>query len=394
MKHATLDADLPAAGQRAMKRPVRVLQITRAAIDGGFDFYREISQAFAGDGFEVTTVFVRGSLSPGEIARYAGKVVLFDAKHRRRFRQRWFVALKLWLMSRRAPFDLAICHHHKPAVAVNTLSRLVPLQRMYFVVHDFNYFDRNTTHGPRRRRFVLNALDPRCKFVAVSEAMRNNILQCLPQLDPERCTVIPNAIDDVRLAADRLERDSAREALGIDPDAFVFGTIGRLVPYKAQDELIAAFSLVHEQLPDARLVIIGRGKARDRLAAQIRELGLGHKIDLTGFLPKAASYMAAFDVFVFPSHDEPFGLVLLEAMVHRLPILAADSGAAPEIVPRPEALFATGDVPGLAQRLLEVHRLSPTARKALGELGYHHLQRHFSLAHYRDSYRRLWDTAD
>ena len=374
-----------------MKRPIRVLQITRGAIDGGFDFYREISQAFAGDDFQVTTVFVRGSLSQEEIERYAGDVVLLDAKHRRRFRQRWFVALKLWLMSRRAPFDLAICHHHKPTVAVNTLNKLRAIGRMYFVVHDYDYFSPTRTHGPRRRSFVSNELDPRFRFVAVSQAMRRNILQSLPQLDPERCIVIPNAIDDVQLAADGLDRHAARRALGIDPDAFVLGTIGRLVAYKAHSELIEAFAQVHERMPDSRLLIIGRGKRRDSIATQIRKLGLEHKIKLIGFLPKAARYMTAFDVFVFPSHNEPFGLVLLEAMVNRLPILAADSGAVPEIVPNPDVLFETGNAQVLASRLLDIYRMPDAARQALGEQGYQHLQRNFSLEHYRDCYRRLWD---
>jgi glycosyltransferase involved in cell wall biosynthesis len=223
--------------------------------------------------------------------------------------------------------------------------------------------------------------------------MRRNILQCLPELDPQRCIVIPNAIDDVQLEADRLDRETARKALGADRNTFVFGTVGRLVPYKAHDELIQAYAQIHDRLPDSRLVIIGRGKSRDRLTAQIREAGLEHKIALIGFLPKAARYMAAFDVFVFPSHDEPFGLVLLEAMVNRLPILAADSGAVPEIVPNADALFQTGDINALATRLLEIYRMPAAARQALGELGYQHLQRHFSLQHYRDCYRALWDDA-
>jgi glycosyltransferase involved in cell wall biosynthesis len=359
-----------------MTRPVRVLQITRAAIDGGFDYHREISQAFAGDAFQVTTVFIRGSLSQEEIQRYAGNVVFLDAKHRRRFRQRWLVALKLWLLNHREPFDLAICHHHKPTVAVNTLHKLRPIGRMYYVVHDYNYFSVNDIHGCRRRQFVLNKLDPQCKFVAVSNALRNNIQHGLPELSTERCLVIPNAIDHVQLATHSLERQAACQALGIDPGTFVFGATGRLVD---------------ESMPNSCLIIIGRGKLRDKLTAQIRELGLEQKIKLIGFLPKAARYMAAFDVFVFPSHNEPFGLVLLEAMVNRLPILAADSGAVPEIIPHSDQLFNTGDTAGLAAKLLEFYGMPAPARQALGELGYRHLQRNFSLEHYRECYRRLWD---
>ncbi|MEE4378142.1 MAG: glycosyltransferase [Candidatus Competibacteraceae bacterium] len=374
-----------------MTRPIKVLQITRAAIDGGFDYHREISQAFAGNAFQVTTVFIRGSLPQDEIQRYQGEVVFLDARHRRQFKQRWIVALKLWLMSRREPFDLAICHHHKPAVAVNTLQKLWPIRRMYYVVHDYNYFSVDDIHGRRRRQFVLNRLDPQCKFIAVSNALRSNIQHWLPEFSAERCLVIPNAIDHVQLAAQSLERQAACQALGIDPTSFVFGTTGRLVSYKAHHELIDAYARVHESMPTSCLIIIGRGKQREKLTTQIKALGLEHKVKLIGFLPKAARYMAAFDVFVFPSHNEPFGLVLLEAMVNRLPILAADSGAVPEIIPHPDELFTTGDIAGLATKLVDFYRLPESARQALGQTGYQHLQRNFSLEHYRDCYRQLWE---
>ncbi|MEZ5582610.1 MAG: glycosyltransferase [Candidatus Competibacteraceae bacterium] len=374
-----------------MSRPVKVLQITRAAIDGGFDYHREISRAFAGDAFHVTTVFIRGALPQAEIDRYQGDVVFLDARHRRRYRQRWIVALKLWLLSRHEPFDLAICHHHKPAVAVNTFQKFCNIRRMYYVVHDYNYFSVDDIHGRRRRQFVLNNLNPQCRFIAVSNALRSNIQHWLPELSEERCLVIPNAIDHVQLAAHTLERQAACQALEIDPTAFVFGTTGRLISYKAHGELIDAYARVHASMPNSCLVIIGRGKLREKLTAQIKRLGLEHKIKLIGFLPKAARYMAAFDVFVFPSHNEPFGLVLLEAMVNRLPILAADSGAVPEIVPHPDGLFATGDITGLAAKLVDYYRMPAIERQTLGEMGYRHLQQNFSLEHYRDCYRQLWE---
>ncbi|NJN45937.1 MAG: glycosyltransferase family 4 protein [Candidatus Competibacteraceae bacterium] len=170
----------------------------------------------------------------------------------------------------------------------------------------------------------------------------------------------------------------------------MFGATGRLVRYKAHNELIDAYARVHESMPNSCLIIVGRGKLREKLTAQIKGLGLEQKIKLIGFLPKAARYMAAFDVFVFPSHNEPFGLVLLEAMVNRLPILAADSGAVPEIIPHPDELFSTGDIAGLAAKLVAFYRMPEFARQALGEMGYQHLRQHFSLEHYRKCYRQLW----
>jgi glycosyltransferase involved in cell wall biosynthesis len=372
-----------------MPHCLRVLQISRAIIRGGFDYHREISRAFADQPFQFTTVFIRGRLPDNETRGYWGDVIFLEAKRRKYFKLPWVVALKLLLLSRGKPFDLAICHHYAAAVAVNLLVKLGRVGKMYFVVHDYDYFSPADRPGQKRQQFVTRLLDRRCKLIAVSKALRSNILNCLPGLEPERCVVIPNTIDDHQLTTLGLERQEARRALGIDPNCFVFGAIGRLVPCKAHSELIEAFAQVQTLMPDSRLVIIGGGKLHDVLAAQIERLNLAAEMKLLGFVPKAARYMSAFDVFVFPSHNEGFGLVLLEAMVNCLPIIARDSGPVPEIIPYHDGFFRSGDTGSLASKLLHFYRLPPEQRRHLGETGYRYVQQNFSLEHYRECYRRL-----
>jgi len=369
----------------------RVLQLSRSMIDGGFDYHREISLAFSHGGFDVTTVFQRGMPSDARAHDYSGRIICLDANRRRYYKTASVAALRLLALSRGRGFDLAICHHHTPALIVSHLRRLSGPFRMVYVVPDYDYFDPQDRHGRRRNRFVMRHLDSRSTLVAVSHAIRRNILEAIPGLDPERCRVIHNAIDMEDLERRLAGREEARRELNLDADAFVFGTVGRLVPFKAHGELIDAFAQVHAQMPGSHLVIIGRGPLKEDLSARIARHGLQEAVKLAGFVPHAARLMPAFDCFVLPSHNEPFGLVLLEAMTSRLPIIASTKGAAPEILPYTDGLAHIDDVRHLAKKMLEFYHLPAARRHRLGDMGYTHAAQFFSLDHYRACYRALWE---
>ena len=368
---------------------LRVLQLSRSMIDGGFDYQREITRAFDGKGVDVTTVFQRGVLTAERQREYNGRVVCLDARRRRVYKNPWVAALRLLALGRRAAFDVAICHHYTPALIVNRLQRLWNIPRMFFIVHDFDYFDAKDEQGARRNRFVTRSLDPRCRLVAVSHAIRRNVLNSMPGLDPDRCIVIHNAIDMARLERERLGRAEARRQLGLDPDAFIFGTVGRLVSFKAHGELIDTFAKAQAEMPAAQLVIVGRGPLKQELAARISGYGLQDRVRLTDFVPDASRLMSAFDCFVLPSHNVPFGLVLLEAMACRLPVIANNTGAVPEVLPYREGIVDVTDTGGFAAKLLEFYRCPEARRRQLGDLGYDHAEREFSLDQYRARYRAL-----
>ena len=211
---------------------VRVLQISRSVIDGGFDYHREISQAFNDAEFEVTTVFLRGRLSQQRADSYYGSVHCLDARSHRIFKNITAVVIWLMMLARGKAFDLVIAHHQTPAIIVNRLRRFLDFRRMYCLVHDFDYFNAAEIHGRRRNAYVERRLDGRCRFIAVSHAIRDNVLETMPFLDPDRCLVIHNAIDAGVLDNARLDRQDARRQLDIETGNFVFGTVGRLVAFK------------------------------------------------------------------------------------------------------------------------------------------------------------------
>lgn len=369
---------------------VRVLQISRSVIDGGFDYHREISRAFDDPEFEVTTVFLRGELSQQRADSYNGRVHCLDARNHRIFKNITAVVLWLVMLARGQAFDLIIAHHQTPAVIVNRLRRFLDFRRMYCLVHDFDYFDTADTHGRRRNAYVERRLDGRCRFIAVSHAIRDNVLETMPFLSQDRCLVIHNAIDTGALDSTQLDRQDARQQLDIEADTFIFGTVGRLVAFKAHRELIEAFALAAPRINNSRLVIIGRGPLQSELEALVGDLGLEDKVQIMGFVPDASRLMRAFDVFVLPSHNEPFGLVLLEAMASRLPVIANNTGAVPEILPYREGLADVSDSGRFSDTLMTFYEMTEQRRRDLGDQGCDHMEKAFSIAHYREKFRDLW----
>ncbi|HEX8969443.1 MAG TPA: glycosyltransferase family 4 protein, partial [Chloroflexota bacterium] len=165
---------------------------------------------------------------------------------------------------------------------------------------------------------------------------------------PERVFAVHNAVDEGVLQA-KLPDDAGvivRRRLGISPDALVVGTVGRLMRGKDQASVVEAFGQVRAMRPDARLVIAGtaadtapdgRGDYGDYLRRRVDDLGLHEAVTFTGLLPhrEMPRLYAAFDLFVHPCVEEPFGLVVVEAMSRMLPVIAVSAGGVPEIV-RPD----------------------------------------------------------
>ena len=143
-----------------------------------------------------------------------------------------------------------------------------------------------------------------------------------------------------RLRARR--RDEAaclRERLGIDGQLVV--CVGRLVPRKGQDKLIDALALLRSEFPRLHLVLIGEGRLATGLYDRAQKRGVGERVHLTGALADKAmkEWLRAADVFASPCRSrwaglevEGFGIVFAEAALAGLPVIAGDSGGAPEAV--------------------------------------------------------------
>ena len=150
--------------------------------------------------------------------------------------------------------------------------------------------------------------------------------------------VIHNGVDAILPAGDRtqfrraLGQVIAGESWSADTDVIL--TVARLSLQKGLADLVQAAAAVAPRRPQARFLIIGDGDQRARLAAQIAAAGLTRQVFLAGAQPHetVASWLAASDLFVLPSHFEGLPLSLLEAMAAGCPAIATSVGGNTEVI--------------------------------------------------------------
>jgi glycosyltransferase involved in cell wall biosynthesis len=167
-----------------------------------------------------------------------------------------------------------------------------------------------------------------CSSEAVAAAQR--------EVAPRRRTVVVHP--GIRPPTDARSTGSVRKQLGIAPDTRLLGVVGRVHPMKGQDLFVRALKLLIDEQRDVHGLIVGGdayGLAPEYgtgLRRLIDELGLQHRVTLTGHVPDATAYIAGLDVLVSTSTAEPFGIVLLEAMQLGIPVVSTRLGGPAEIL--------------------------------------------------------------
>jgi glycosyltransferase involved in cell wall biosynthesis len=174
----------------------------------------------------------------------------------------------------------------------------------------------------------------------------------------------------IRIIPNGCEERRARPPLGSEPQ---LAYAGRLSAEKGVDTLLRAFERLLEQIPGARLVIVGDGPRRDSLQELARQLEIADEVEFTGSLPTTEMERRLETAWVqaVPSKwDEPFGMVAIEAMMRGTAVLASNGGGLREIVRNGETglLVAPDDVEAWASALTRL--LSDRDRcEAMGAAG-------------------------
>lgn len=333
--------------------------------------FHTIIDGYRAAGHEVWEVWLTGSVPADYISPANRVVALGFAPNELTGLRRWFAARRMRAFLQRERFDVVITHRRKPAELIAAASRDLPIRQRFAVWHDEHEFDRwqiRLRAARLYRDFVL---------IGCSEAVRDDILAAGTGLRREQVVGIDNAIDVDAFETQLVDRDDARAHLTLPHDAFVIGTIGRLVEKKGHADLIRAFARIAPDHPQALLVIIGAGPLQDALAALVAELKLQERVRLTGAVPHAFRYARAFDLFALPSYREGLPIALLEAACARLPCVASDIGGNRVVLGETNALIRAGDIDGLAHALRKMVELPAATRTAEGEALYQRLRQRF-----------------
>jgi glycogen(starch) synthase len=168
------------------------------------------------------------------------------------------------------------------------------------------------------------------RVIVCSHYMKKE-LQRIFQLPGDKIRIVPNGVDLSRYQ--RTKRVFARDFYAAPDEKIVF-FVGRLVQEKGVHILLDAVPKILHYYPKTKFIIAGRGPAEDYLKNKAKDLGIYQKVYFTGYIDNAMRdflYREAA-VAVFPSLYEPFGMVVLEAMAAKTPVVVSDVGGLSEIV--------------------------------------------------------------
>lgn len=180
------------------------------------------------------------------------------------------------------------------------------------------------------------------EIFAISEAVKKDAVSRY-SIPTDKLTVIYNGIN-IDKFIDKIPKETmARQT-------FTFGTIGRLAPQKGQAVLISAWSKLKNN--DINCLIAGAGPLEKELNQKINAAGLAGRIKLIGLIAEPTAFLRSLDAFIFPSLWEGLGLVLLEAGLTGLPIIASATGGITEIInDKTGWLVPAGDSTALAAKI-------------------------------------------
>ena len=151
-------------------------------------------------------------------------------------------------------------------------------------------------------------------------------------LPEDKLVMIPNGVDAKEYEKSTVDLNQFRRRFALPEEKIVL-YVGRLVYEKGIQVLINAIPKILEKV-NAKFVIVGNGYMKEPLWEKIKHMGLAHKVLFTGFVDDETlrNLQKCADVSVVPSLFEPFGIVALEAMAAKSPVVVSDTGGLSEIV--------------------------------------------------------------
>ena len=367
-----------------MKRQIKVLRvIARLNVGGPARHVTILDRGLRSRGFD--TLLTHGDIGPGEAS--LEQLVEATGIPSRRIRGlgrrvsplgdlRAFVTLVRLVFQ----FEPDVVHTH--TAKAGTLGRLAAAlytasrrrEQRCLVVHTFHghvlhgYFGRIVSVVVRGIERGLGRLTD-CILV-LSPRQREDIGGRYRITAPARIRVVPLGLDLEALTA----LPEARESAG----PIVFGFVGRFVPVKNLPLLVEAFAAVHREAPDTRLLLIGDGECRDRIAAQISAQGLQSAVEFSGWREDLWNVYRDIDVLVLTSLNEGTPVAVIEAMAAALPVIVTDVGGVPDLVDGSTGILVpSGSVGQLTTAMLRLAR-SLDLRRRLGAAGREEVQSRYA----------------
>ncbi|MET0027698.1 MAG: glycosyltransferase family 4 protein [Candidatus Thiodiazotropha sp.] len=231
------------------------------------------------------------------------------------------------------------------------------------------------------------------RLIVISNAVKNNLLNQGVSIDHMR--LVYDGINEGRIVAN-VQNQYLHKTYRLDEKRVIFGLVGNIKPWKGQRVLIEAVHLLKQKYSNFYCFFVG-AVADQQYQAELEEYvernGLTEHVIFTGYQKNIPDIVNSFDIFVHASIEpEPFGIVILEAMALRKPVIVSNIGAPQEIIVDKESgrLFDITNPQDLADRLFDMME-DEAARIEMGEAGYQRFVEHFTIDRNVAGITRVYD---
>ncbi len=235
----------------------------------------------------------------------------------------------------------------------------------------------------------LDALMSR-RVVCVSNEARE-VSRRQDKVPGRKLRIIYNGVDLERFPARPGQKRRVRRELGLDPEAPVVISVGRLSAEKDCRTLFRALALAADEHPGLVLLMVGDGPRGKSYREAAREMGLGRRVRFLGNRRDVPRLLEAADIFALASLSEGVSIAILEAMAAGLPVVATAVGGTPEVVRhRLTGILVPPRRPGELARALARLAADPDRAGRMGRSGRELVERRFSLQAMVGAYAGLY----
>ena len=284
-------------------------------------------------------------------------------------------------VSRKENFDLVVCHDWLSAIA-GVIAKKNTNKPMVFHVHSTEYGRSGGSGSQTIKDLEFSTASYADRIITVSSAMRDELNRL--RFPADRIRVCWNGVDEKKYDISRFSKqqiDDFRAKIGIKENEKPILFTGRLTWVKGANSLLNAMPEILRTCPDAKLVILGRGEMADELKVLARQLNITDKVLMIDrwvdeeerIMLYASSYMVCA-----PSRYEPFGIVSLEGMSMKKPVLVGRGGLRESVVEGETGFYCEpDDAHDVAVKALKILTDAELASR-LGANGRDRVLKHFT----------------
>jgi len=363
-----------------MKKRMHVVQVPWSLLTGGSERYSvDLAESLDPQRYTTSVIAFSGG---GKLEQELSDLAIPWSIAGRHSRGKMATMWGIYNLLRKTRPDVVHTHHFAPLFHSLLGAKLVGAR----LVHTEHKMDILATSS--YKRFALRVMSWFCSATVAVGDQGADFLRDAVGVNSRKIHVIPGG---VRLGGTPITKNEARRTLGLKQDELIAVMVARLRPEKNHLLLLRAFHKVSQDLPTAKLLLVGDGTEHQAIEALIVQLGLTERVALLGARTDVACILAACDVFVLSSDSEALPISVMEAMASGLPVVATDVGDMKMLVHQGVTgwLVPAGDADAIAAALVEL--LRDTNKASEFGLRGRELAQEFSVAAMVRKYEALYE---